>query len=36
VRSRGYRDEDLIEGTIVTGASPMHALLKAGAASLSF
>ena len=36
VKSRGYAQEDLIEGTIITGASPMHALIKAGAATLSF
>src|SRR5687767_10578866 len=36
VKSRGYTQEDLIEGTIITGASPMHELLKAGAATLSF
>ncbi|HSP99125.1 MAG TPA: DsrE family protein [Candidatus Dormibacteraeota bacterium] len=36
VKARGYTQEDLIEGTIITGASPMHELLKAGAATLSF
>src|SRR5689334_4012855 len=36
VKARGYEQADLIEGTIITGASPMHALLKDGAASLSF
>ena len=36
VKSRGYTQDDLIEGTIITGASPMHELLKAGAATLSF
>lgn len=36
VKSRGYTQEDLIEGTVITGASPMHERLKAGAASLSF
>jgi predicted peroxiredoxin len=36
VKSRGYRDEDLIEGVVVTGASKMHELIKAGAATLSF
>lgn len=36
VKSRGYTQEDLIEGTIITGASPMHELIKAGAATLSF
>ena len=36
VKARGYSQEDLIEGTIITGASPMHELIKAGAATLSF
>ncbi len=36
VKARGYGQEDLIEGTIITGASPMHELIKAGAATLSF
>lgn len=36
VKARGYTQEDLIEGTIITGASPMHELLKSGAATLSF
>jgi predicted peroxiredoxin len=36
VQSRGYRASDLLDGVIVTGASVMHAELKAGAASLSF
>lgn len=36
VRARGYQDEDLREGVVVTGASPMHALIKEGAATLSF
>jgi len=36
VKSRGYTQEDLIEGTIITGASPMHELIRAGAATLSF
>src|SRR4029079_19024667 len=36
VKSRGYTQEDLIEGTVITGASPMHELIKAGAATLSF
>jgi predicted peroxiredoxin len=36
VKSRGYSQEDLLEGTIITGASVMHARLKAGAATLSF
>jgi predicted peroxiredoxin len=36
VKSRSYTQEDLIEGTVITGASPMHELIKAGAATLSF
>ncbi len=36
VKSRGYTEEDLIEGTVITGASPMHELIKEGAATLSF
>jgi len=36
VRSRGYGDSDLIEGAVVTGASRMHELIAAGAATLSF
>jgi predicted peroxiredoxin len=36
VKSRGYTQEDFIEGTVITGASPMHELLKMGAATLSF
>ena len=36
VKARGYTQEDLIPGTIITGASPMHELIKAGAATLSF
>ncbi len=36
VESRGYTQEDLIEGTVITGASLMHGLIKEGAATLSF
>ena len=36
VKARGYTREDLIEGTIITGASSMHELIAAGAATLSF
>jgi predicted peroxiredoxin len=36
VRARGYRDEDLIEGVVVTGASVMHQLIINGAGTLSF
>jgi predicted peroxiredoxin len=36
VKARGYTEDDLVEGTVVTGASSMHALIKEGAATLSF
>lgn len=36
VQSRGYEQGDLIEGVVITGASAMHAEIKAGAATLSF
>ena len=36
VKARGYGQEHLVEGTIITGASVMHEQLKAGAATLSF
>jgi predicted peroxiredoxin len=36
VKSRGYGESDLIDGVIITGASVMHAEIKAGAATLSF
>ena len=36
VKSRGYTQEDLIDGAVITGASPMHELIQAGAATLSF
>jgi predicted peroxiredoxin len=36
VKSRGYTQENLIEGVVITGASPMHELIKRGAATLSF
>lgn len=36
VKSRGYEQKDLLEGTVITGASAMHELIKAGAATLSF
>jgi predicted peroxiredoxin len=36
VKARGYTQEDLIEGTEIAGASVIHGLLLAGAASLSF
>jgi predicted peroxiredoxin len=36
VKSRGYDQADLIDGVVITGASAMHAEIKAGAATLSF
>ena len=36
VKSRGYTQEDFIEGVVITGASLMHGLIKEGAATLSF
>jgi predicted peroxiredoxin len=36
VKARGYEQQDLIEGVVITGASVMHEKIKAGAATLSF
>jgi predicted peroxiredoxin len=36
VKARGYAQEDLLEGVVITGASAMHERIKAGAATLSF
>lgn len=36
VKARGYEEGDLIDGVVVTGASPMHERIKTGAATLSF
>ncbi len=36
VQTRGYTQDDLIDGVVITGASAVHALLKEGAATLSF
>ena len=36
VKTRGYAQEDLIDGVTIVGASAMHERLSAGAASLSF
>jgi predicted peroxiredoxin len=35
VQSRGYQQSDLLDGVIITGASVLHAQIKAGAATLS-
>ncbi|WP_374575642.1 DsrE family protein [Phenylobacterium sp.] len=36
VKARGYEQEHLIDGVVITGASLMHEKIKAGAATLSF
>lgn len=36
VKARGYGQEDLIEGVVITGASPMHERIQRGAGTLSF
>ena len=33
---RGYSEEDLLEGVVITGSGAMHELIKQGAATLSF
>ena len=35
-KARGYTQDDLIAGVVITGASLMHERIKAGAATLSF
>ncbi|PDS77869.1 DsrE family protein [Rhizobium sp. L43] len=36
VTSRGYTQEDMLDGVVIVGASAMHAEIKEGAATLSF
>jgi len=36
VETRGYQQADLIDGVTIAGASAMHQLIAAGAATLSF
>jgi predicted peroxiredoxin len=36
VKARGYTQENLREGVVITGASAVHERIKAGAATLSF
>jgi predicted peroxiredoxin len=36
VKARGYTQDHLLEGTVITGASVMHEKIKNGAATLSF
>lgn len=33
---RGYEQEDLLDGVVITGSGAMHELIKEGAATLSF
>ncbi len=33
---RGYAEEDLLDGVVITGSGAMHELIKEGAATLSF
>jgi predicted peroxiredoxin len=34
--ARGYKEEDLLDGVLITGSGAMHELIKQGAATLSF
>lgn len=36
VKARGYEQQDLLEGVVITGASVMHEEIRNGAATLSF
>lgn len=36
VKARGYEQEDLLDGVVITGASPVHERILHGAATLSF
>lgn len=36
IKSRGYEQDNLVDGTVITGASLMHQLIADGAATLSF
>lgn len=36
VTARGYGEDDLLDGAVISGASPMHERIQAGAATLSF
>lgn len=35
-KARGYSENDLLDGVIITGSGAMHELIKDGAATLSF
>jgi predicted peroxiredoxin len=36
VKARGYEQQDLVDGVVITGASVMHEKIKTGAATISF
>lgn len=36
VKARGYTQESLIDGVLISGSGPMHELIRDGAATLSF
>ena len=36
VKARGYEQDDLLDGVIITGASVLHSAIAEGAATLSF
>lgn len=36
VKVRGYTENDLLDGVVITGSAAIHELIKAGAATLSF
>jgi predicted peroxiredoxin len=36
IKARGYEQDDLIEGVVISGASVVHERIKQGAATLSF
>jgi predicted peroxiredoxin len=35
-KARGYTEEDILDGVVITGSGAMHELIKQGAATLSF
>ena len=35
-KARGYTEEDLLDGVVITGSGAMHELIKQGAVTLSF
>ena len=36
VKARGYTEEDLLDGVVISGASVLHKAIKEGASTLSF